>query len=142
MAAPSIAAQHLARSAVHEAAAMTLAASNDDWAAVCYFYAAYRRVLGAFQVDQRLNSDSAARNVDSRMTASSRHVTHHQFHPNRGLGVNDLVRHLYPAIGAKYELLHTKSVEVRYLNGLTAGSLADIKRLYDDVVAELIAQGV
>ncbi|MGC5224899.1 hypothetical protein ACPW96_20230 [Micromonospora sp. DT81.3] len=50
--------------------------------------------------------------------------------------MNDIVRYLYPAIGFKYELLHTKSNEVRYGDGLTAGTIADTRSLADAVLDE------
>ncbi len=114
-----------------------LAAAGNEWATVCYFYAAFRAVRAALQNDARLNSDAAARAANAKLTASSRHVDFHNGHPQRGPGVNAVVRFLYPAIGAKYELLHTKSVEVRYQGGITAGTIADSRRLAGDVIAEL-----
>lgn len=112
----------------------------EGWAAVCCFYAAYSAVRHALCADQRLNGDAAARAVDPRLTAGSRHVEHHNGHKSRGPGVNHVVRYLYPAIGSKYEFLHMKSCEVRYQNGLI-GSLEDVQSVYIDVIAELQKRG-
>lgn len=142
MAASPAAAQHLTRSASHYHAAELLEAESDEWAAVAYFYAAYRAVRAALQNDARLGGDKAARATDPKFTASTRHVEHHRYHPSRGPGINDIVKVLYPSIGAKYELLHIASIGVRYEGGLLGGTLADIKALVDDVMADLKSSGV
>ena len=141
MATPQIAAQHLAICARDFATGQRLEAVGDPWAAVAYFYSTYRVVRAAMYADERLNSDSAARAVSPKLNAGSRHVDFHNGHPARGPGVNDIVRLLYPPIGARYELLHTKSVEVRYGAGLTAGTIADTRGLAEDIRAYLRGEG-
>jgi hypothetical protein len=137
-----LAEKYSARSAEHYAAAERLNGLDDEWGAVCYFYAAYVAARAALYRDVRLDSDPAARRADSKLTASSRHVDFHNGHPNRGLGMNQVVSVLYPSIGSKYELLHIQSVEVRYGSGLVNASLADIKSLADDVLALFRSVGV
>lgn len=124
------------------ATAKYLDVARDDWAVVCYFYAVHRAVRAAFCIDERLNSDSAARAVSDRLRAGSRHVDFHKGHPNRGPGVNDVNRLLYPEIADQYELLHSWSCEVRYENGLSVGSIADARKLAETVLAALVARGV
>lgn len=131
------AAQHKSEQLKAYSTATLLDRSDNEWATVCYFYAAYRAVRCAFNNDIRLNSDAAARAVDAKLSASSRHVDFHNGHPSRGPGVNDVVRYLYPAIAAKYELLHTKSTEVRYGNGLIGVTVDQTRELADAVIGEL-----
>lgn len=133
MATARFAEQHLERAADHYETAERLCAADEEWATVAYFYACYRAVRAAFYNDERLNSDSGARAVSPKLTASSRHVDFHNGHPSRGPGVNDVVRLLYPHIQSQYELLHIRSNEVRYSSGTTAGTLADSKALADRV---------
>lgn len=138
----TVAAQH--RSEQHKAysTAKLLARGGNEWATVCYFYAAYRAVRCAFNNDSRLNSDADARAVDPKLTASSRHVGFHNGHPSRGPGVNDIVRYLYPLIWAQYELLHAKSVEVRYGSGLIGLTVDETRELADAVIDELDGMGL
>ena len=142
MAIAPAAAQHLARSQEHQKAAELLEAGGNEWAVVAYFYSAYRAVRAAMQNDPRLNGDAVARGTDPAFSASTRHVEHHRYHPSRGPGINDIVKVLYPSVGAKYELLHIASIGVRYESGLQGGTVADVKGLVDDVMAELKSQGV
>jgi hypothetical protein len=51
--------------------------------------------------------------------------------------MNQVVGFLYGATGVKYELLHVKSVEVRYENGLVGATLAEILKMTDQVIAEI-----
>lgn len=136
------AAQHKAEQQKAYATATLLARGNNDWAAVCYFYSAYRAVRCALNQDSRLDSDAAARAVNPKLSASSRHVDFHNGHPHRGPGVNDVVRYLYPSIGPKYELLHAKSVEVRYGTGLIGVTADETRQLADDIIADLGARGL
>ena len=139
----SVSAQHKTEQAKAYATAQILARSGNEWAAVCYFYAAYRAVRCALSQDARLDSDASARSVHLRLSARSRHVDFHNGHPNRGPGVNDIVRYLYPSIATKYELLHAKSVEVRYESGLVGGvTVEDTRRLADDVIRTLDSLGL
>lgn len=119
--------------------AEALAQSGDEWAAVCYFYAAYRAARSALNRDERLDSDSSAREAHSSLTATSRHVDFHNGHPKRGPGLNDVVRRLYPDIASRYEFLHAKSVEVRYESGLVEASVEQIKKIADEVIDRLNA---
>ena len=134
--------QHHARSTDHYETAERLCAAREEWATVAYFYACYRAVRAAFYNDDRLNSDARARAVNSKLTASSRHVDFHNGHPSRGPGVNDVVRYLYPTIRAEYELLHIRSNEVRYASGATSGRIADSKALADSVLRFLRSESL
>ena len=129
--------QHRARSVDHYETAERLFGADQEWAKVAYFYACYRAVRAAFYNDERLNSDAAARAVHSRLSAGSRHVSFHNGHPNRGPGVNDVVRLLYPTIGSSYELLHIRSNDVRYSSGLSAGTVTESRALANSVIEYL-----
>lgn len=133
---------HTRRVQSHIAAASLLRAAQDEWAAVCYFYAVFHTVRAALLADSRLDSDASARSLHSRLSASSRHVDFHEGHPSRGPGLNQVVRYVYPAIAAKYVLLHVKSVEVRYEDGLQATSIQDVARLASDVISHLEDAGL
>lgn len=136
------AAQHKSEQLKTYSTATLLASTGNEWAAVCYFYAAYRAVRCALNNDARLNSDAAARAVHSKLSASSRHVDFHNGHPSRGPGVNDVVRHMYPSIAAQYELLHTKSTEVRYGTGLVGVTVDETRQLADAVIGHLDSMGL
>lgn len=133
----AVAAKHIASYQGHYATAQALDTAGDEWAAVCYFYAAFRAARAALYNDTRLDSDAAARAAHPRLNAGSRHVDFHNGYRTVGPGMNDVVRYLYPAIGSAYELLHTKSIEVRYLDGLVGVSIADVRGLADKVLAHL-----
>jgi hypothetical protein len=133
----SVAATHRAGLPIAYDAGKALSAAGSEWAAVSFFYAAYRAVRTSMNNDIRLNSDSGARAIDPRLSATTRHVDFHSGHPSRGPGLNDVVQLLYPEIGSKYVLLHIKSVEVRYLNGLVGLSLSGVQQLTDDVISHL-----
>ncbi|WP_372968525.1 hypothetical protein [Microbacterium sp.] len=138
----TVAAGHKAEQAKAYTTGVLLARGGNEWATVCFFYSAYRAVRCAFNRDPRLDSDAAARAVDSNLSAGSRHVNFHNGHPNRGPGVNDVVRYLYPKIWTQYELLHAKSVEVRYGTGLIGVTVDQTRELADAVIAELDGRGL
>lgn len=138
----TVAAAHKAESTKAYQTAKLLARGANDWAAVCYFYAAYRAARCALSNDVRLDSDSSAREVHQKLTASSRHVDFHNGHPNRGPGMNQIVRYLYPGIGDKYEMLHLKSVEVRYENGLVGVTVDETGEIADDIISHLTGRGL
>lgn len=124
-------------------AASKLEDGLDEWAAVCYFYAALSAVRHALCADERLDGDAKARAVDPRLTAGSRHVKHHNGRAdNRGIGLNQIVRIMYPKIASEYELLHTKSVEVRYGTGLVNATVSEVRGLLDTILAELRSIGM
>lgn len=138
----TVAAQHKTAQLSAYSTATLLARGRNEWATVCYFYAAYRAVRCAFLNDTRLNSDADARVVHEKLSASSRHVDFHNGHPKRGPGVNDVVRYLYPEIATQYELLHTKSTEVRYSTGLIGLTVDETRELADAVISELDSLGL
>lgn len=133
---------HLRRARSHIAAADTLRSVGDEWATVCYFYAVFHVVRAALLVDVRLNSDASARAVNSQLSASSRHVDFHEGHKSRGPGLNQVVRMLFPAVAAQYVLLHVKSVEIRYRDGLQGIAIQDVARLASEVMDHLEAAGL
>lgn len=135
-------AAHIAHSKAAYQTSNVLSRGNNEWAAVTYFYAAYRAARAALLKDSRLDSDVSAHAVHARLRASSREVDFHKGHPSRGPGLNDIVRYLYPKIGPAYELLHIRSCEVRYDNGLTAGTVADCRDLVDEIIDEFTRLGL
>lgn len=134
---PQLAAKYAARSAEHYRTAVLLADAGEEWAVVCFFYAAFSAARAALYNEPRLDSDAAARAVNSKLTASSRHVDFHNGHPSRGPGMNQIVEILFHPVGAKYELLHVKSCEVRYGFGLEDATIDQIGALTDEVLAGL-----
>lgn len=135
-----------ARACLERAAAMKDSAARleqvgDEWYAVCYFYAAYHTVKAAF-IEDPIFSDLAALTAKNRfLTLQDRFSTSHKGYVNPGaggrrMGVNDIVRVLYPEIGAEYERLHMASVEVRYRDGLRSKYVkADFTAIIDRYVA-------
>lgn len=138
----AVAATHKAEHIKALSTASRLAQQRDEWAAVCYFYAAYRAVRCAFNNDSRLDTDASARAVNAKLSASSRHVDFHNGHPKRGPGVNDIVRYLYPVISSAYQLLHQKSVEVRYAEGLVEITIEETRELAERVTTRLQELGL
>jgi hypothetical protein len=98
-----------------------LHAAGDEWFAVCYFYAAYHLVRAAFIADPVFDSIKALAEIDGRLVMEDRFIERHQGRVDgrtRTLGVNDVVRMLYPAITVEYRRLHAASIAVRYSEGL------------------------
>lgn len=94
---------------------------DDSWFAVCYFYAAYHLMRASFIADPIFESLPALSRVSPNLTFEHRWVTHHSGRVSRGertLGINDVVRMLYPQVSAIYLRLHSASVGVRYYSGL------------------------
>lgn len=139
---PSGAAAYEARAKVHFASAARSEAAGEEWCVVSYFYACFHAVRAALSNDTRLSSDKAARAENPKLTASSRHVDFHEGHPSRGPGLNQVVKMLYPEIGVTYAVLHLRSVEVRYGDGISAGSLSNVAQQSAEVFAALRARGL
>lgn len=95
---------------------------DDSWFAVCYFYAAYHLMRAAFIDDPVFSSLPAMARVNGKLTFEDRWVTRHKgrvVQGSRTLGINDIVRMLYPDVAAVYLRLHTASLGVRYYSGLS-----------------------
>lgn len=127
-------AEHIAKSKTAHNTGVILSRSNNEWASVLFFYAAFRAASAAIAIDERLNTDESAKAVHHRLLASSRAVNFHNGHPDRGPGMNDIVRYMFPKVGAEYELLHTHSHEVRYADGLSAATVHDSRALAETVI--------
>lgn len=101
--------------------AQRLLAESDEWHAVCHFYAAYRLVRAAFIEDPIFDSMKDLALIDARLALEDRYVERQVGRMDgriRTLGVNDVVRLLYPKIAIEYRRLHAASVAVRYSEGL------------------------
>jgi hypothetical protein len=128
------------------ATADALRDAGDEWAAVCYFYSAYHMVKAAFMADPIFNSISALTAVHPNLVPGDRGATSHQGHFNGGvrvMGVNDIVRALYPKIAVQYIRLHMASVHVRYQHGLgvitMASAISDYNAVRNAYVTDLLA---
>lgn len=134
---------HLERAAQHRAAGDTVAGGErPEWAAVCYFYAAYHLALYCIQSDPIFEDPKALARVDVNLTMEDRFTRRHKARIRQDVppewGVNALVRALYGMhIGSIYERLHQASVIVRYKGGLPAD--ADVARFAEYL--EEIEQG-
>ncbi len=119
----------IARADAIRATADDLAAAGNDWAVVCYFYAAYHTARAAILADPLFTSIAACTAKHPQLQMSDQTVTMHKARvvpgKTRAFGVNDLVDLLYPSIAMEYLELHSWSVNVRYLEGLEAGSSID-----------------
>ncbi|WP_243063166.1 hypothetical protein [Humibacter sp. RRB41] len=112
--------------------------AGDEWFAVCYFYAAYHTVKAAFLEDPIFDDPAALRVVNQYLIPDDRYATSHHGRVNGGgirrMGVNDVVRILYPAVAAEYVRLHMSSVHVRYEDGLGAIAHDSVIADYDAVI--------
>lgn len=129
----STAAKCVGRADAFVQTARSLHDDADEWAAVCYFYAAYHLVHAAFISDTIFDSVARLSAVDSRFTLADRFATMHRGRRNdreRKPGVNDLVSKLYPQISFEYLELHQWSVNVRYNDGLEPSASIDAAQDY------------
>lgn len=114
-------------------------AGNDEWAAVCYFYAGYHYVKAAMLRDPLFDDPAkcSAKHLD--LNTDDRYTDRHQVRKSRdagrGWGVNDLVLLLYRGIVGDYERLHTASVDVRYRDGLLPEALPALRSNIDNIRA-------
>jgi len=109
------------RADAFQISAGNLYTADDEWFAVCYFYAAYHLVRAAFIADPVFDSIQELAAKDGRLVMEDRFIERHQGRVDgrtRTLGVNDVVRLLYPDIAVEYRRLHAASVAVRYSEGL------------------------
>lgn len=125
---------HRARADRHAKLGYFLAEAGDEWAAVCYFYAAYHRVKAALLDDVVFDDPEScfAKHVDlipdDRYT--SRHKARRRTSAGREWGINDLVTLLYRGAAATYDKLHQASIDVRYQSGLRA-SIGELEGLWE-----------
>lgn len=111
---------------------------SNEWAAVCYFYAAYHRLRAALLDDPIFDDVTQLHSLHLDLTPDDRYATAHKGRGGRGnrdYGVNDLVYILYRFIAGPYDKLHTASCEVRYDMRLRA-QVADLSTLYATIKSE------
>jgi len=123
--------EHRQRANRHLATGDVLAGKDEcDWAAVCYFYAAYHLIRASLISDPIFEHPTLLSRINADLTMEDRHVTRHHGNKRgehgRLWGVNDLVLLLYTPLAGSYERLHQASVDVRYGAGLR-GDLAPIR---------------
>lgn len=114
-------------------AAERLADSDEEWAAVCYFYSAYHTMKAAFIEDPVFDDPTRLSTFSPNLIPDDRYVTHHRGRMGTGprkLGVNDIVQLLYPQIAPRYIRLHMASIAVRYENGLAPLTLEAVRADY------------
>lgn len=117
--------------------AVVLRNQGDEWYAVCFFYAAYHMVKAALIEDPVFDDLARLQGINSNLVPDDRFATrHHGFIQvsTRVMGINDIVRALYPEIAAEYVRLHMASIEVRYGTGLGVISQASVDEDYEAVV--------
>lgn len=125
----------MARASSHEQAAIRLSGSDEEWAAVCWFYSAYHLVRCAMRQDSRFDDPSALAKIDQRLCMEDRDTTRHK---GRGggtraeVGINDIVRLMYRDCRSAYHKLHQASIDVRYGEGLKA-EMATLMALHEQV---------
>lgn len=113
---PAATTRALAHAAVGDA---LIAAAQNEWAAVCYFYAAYQIAIAAISDDPVFDDPDRLRRVKVGLIPDDRHTTRHRGRKNgrdgREWGVNELMLVLYTQpVAAAYDKLHKASVSVRY----------------------------
>ena len=108
------------RAQEHEAAAHLFAQSQNEWAAVCFFYSAYHYMRGALISDPVFGELTRLQSIKQDLIPDDRYAAKHQGRRGTGrpeFGVNDLVRLLYGSFSISYEALHQASLDVRYYRG-------------------------
>ena len=136
----------LARSKTMLASAQILETAGDEWYAVCYFYAAYHTVRAAILDDPLFRSlPQLAKVKDTHrlgMTMDDRYMQRHQgriANGTRSVGINDVVRALYPSVAVEYFQLHGASIDVRYKSGLSPADSIAVKSSFEHVDAQYLA---
>lgn len=128
---------HVRRAERHFKVGCALEEAGDEWAAVCFFYAAYHLVKAAMIADPLFDDPGkcAAKHAD--LNIDDRHTDRHQVRKSkeagRGWGVNDLVLLLYKGIVGDYDRLHQASVSVRYRDGLPPEALTALRANVENV---------
>lgn len=128
----------LERASSFQESAAVLDGLDDEWMAVCYFYAAYHLVKAAFIADPVFDSAMRLAGIDGRLAMEDRFVERHQGRMSdrtRTMGVNDIVRLLYPSIANPYRRLHAASVAVRYSEGLATITRESVRSDFAQVLA-------
>lgn len=124
---------HLTRADEHACHAEAI--GSNEWAAVCYFYAAYHRVRAALLNDPVFDDLDQLHQFHLNLVPDDRYVTMHKGRggrDNREFGVCDLVLRLYRPIAGAYDKLHMASIDVRYNTGLR-GDITEISPLYEKI---------
>lgn len=113
---------HTQRAKRHLKVAKALDSAGDEWAAVCYFYAAYHLIRGALLSDPIFNELGRCQSKHADLLPEDRFTARHKGRRNtsagREWGLNELTQILYPHISQSYERLHQASIDVRYGKGL------------------------
>lgn len=110
---------------------------GDEWYVVCYFYSAYHVVRAALLEDPIFEDLGRLTARSAYLTMGDRLATRHQGYlagGDRVLGINDIVRILYPQIAVEYRRLHSASIDVRYGEGLAVISEESIVDDYHTIV--------
>jgi len=111
--------------------------AGDEWFAVCYFYAAYHTVKAAFIEDPVFDNLGELQNVNKFLILNDRFATRHHGYVSGGsrvMGVNDIVKELYPQVAVEYVRLHMASIAVRYGTGLGVIAPDSVIRDYETVI--------
>ncbi|WP_298589490.1 hypothetical protein [uncultured Kocuria sp.] len=121
--------QRLARVQEHLSTGQMLMGQRNDWAGVCFFYAAYHQMCAALVSDPIFQDEARLTSINVYLTRMDCYAEHHQGHPKRGrgYGISDLVRILYRTYSPMYEQLHSASNDVRYHAGLGMTSLEELE---------------
>jgi hypothetical protein len=112
--------EHNARADRHAKVGDALHGAGDEWAAVCFFYAAYHLVRATLLSDPIFSDMSRLKVINRNLMPQDQFSESHHGsrQPGASFGVNELVRLLYPSIYRHYEYLHQASIQVRYEKGL------------------------
>lgn len=118
---------HKARAKYH-AEVGDMIAGNDagqEWAGVCYFYAAYHLVQAALINDPIFDEPTLLSRIHVDLSPQDRFTSRHKGRKRTSngaeWGVNDLVLLLYKQIAGVYDRLHQASNDIRYGRGLRSG---------------------
>lgn len=132
------------RAAEHSSLAQVLFDTEQEWAAVCGFYAAYHLMRASFLADPIFEDETSLLRINSKLTSEDRFA---EKHSKGGLsaasfGVNEIVTVLYPHVRGRYGRLHIASCQVRYGKGLDAFKLSDIQEDWEVIGSEYKAGNI
>lgn len=142
---PLTASKHKSRAERHTTVGSALFEAGDEWAVVCFFYAAFHHVKTAMLEDplfddiRRMHEKHADLIQNDRLV--TRHVGRRGMTTGKEWGVNELVGLLYPQIRREYEQLHQASIQVRYQSGLPGGGALEGARNALTVIEQQVQEG-
>lgn len=137
----------ISRSREHAKLATVMFDTQQEWAAVCAFYAAYHLMRASLLVDPVFSDAHRLSRINPKILPEDRGVSKHSTGSlsKPAYGLNEIVTVLYPDVRSRYYRLHMGSIAVRYGSGLGVirpenlqEDLAEITRAFE--AGEVVCQ--